>query len=148
MIRLKSGSKYHNKGTVIDEIYFDSHKEALRYIELKRLKQAGIVKEFEMQPRYELQPGYKKCCGVVWSDRDPGNQDKRKTCPICGKKLKKVQSVVYVADFKVTYPDRHVEIEDVKSKFMTAFFLMKWKIFEFKYPELSLKLVTKVRGAK
>ncbi len=141
-------SKYGNKGTVIDNIKFSSHKEALRYNELKYLQQAGIVKEFEMQPRYELQPGYKKCCGIVWSDKDPGDQNKRKNCPLCGKKLKKVQSVVYVADFKVTYTDGHIEIEDVKSRFMTAYFLMKWKIFEFVYPKLTLKIVTNVRGTR
>ena len=139
-------SKYHNKGTVIDGIKFSSQKEGLRYNELKRLKQAGIVRDFEMQPRYELQPGYWKCCGHIWKNPAVIKASKG-LCPYCHEKMVKTQSMSYVGDFLVTYPDGHQELEDVKGRFMTDVFLLKQKILEYRYPELTIKLVTHVRGA-
>ncbi len=135
-------SKYGNKGTIVDDILFSSKKEALRYQELKRLKQAGIVKEFEMQTPYVLQETFWKCCGAI--SLNPKGKHK---CPVCGKKMPVFKSMQYVADFRVTYADGHVEIEDVKGRFMTDVFKMKWKLFEMKYPDLTLKIVTSVRGA-
>jgi len=115
-------SKYGNKGTVVDNIPFSSQKEALRYIELKRLKQAGIVTEFEMQPKYLLQEAFRK-----------------------NEKL--IRAIYYVADFRVVYADGHEEIEDVKGRFMTEIFKIKWKLWDKRYPDLTLKIVTNVRGA-
>jgi hypothetical protein len=116
-------SKYGNKGTTIDGNPFSSKKEALRYIELKRLKEAGIVTEFEMQPKFVILDAFIKN-GKKWRAR------------------------YYVADFRVKYADGHEEIEDVKGRFMTDVFKLKWAMFEARYPDLTLKIVTNVRGAK
>jgi len=121
MSSARSRSKYGNKGKVVDGIKFSSQKEALRYIELRYLKQAGIVRDFEMQPRYVLQEAFRK-------------------------NGKTIRPIYYIADFLVTYADGHQEIEDVKGRFMTEVFKLKWKLFEKRYPDLTLKLVTKVRG--
>jgi predicted Zn-ribbon and HTH transcriptional regulator len=139
MIRIPAPckSKYHAKKTVIDNITFDSHLEALRYIELKRLKQAGIVKTIEVQPVFSLQPRFWKCCGAVWGSLELKKKDK---CPICGKKVPATQQITYVADFRVTYADGHQEIEDVKGM-ETALFKLKRKMFEYRYPELTLRIV-------
>ena len=116
-------SKYGNKGTIIDGIHFSSQKEGLRYIELKRLQQAGIVKEFEMQPKFLLQETFRK-------------------------NGKLIRAIYYIADFRVLYADGHEEIEDVKGRFMTELFKIKWKLWDKRYPELELKIVTNVRGAR
>ena len=136
-------SKYGNKGAVVDNIKFSSKKEALRYQELTYLKKAGIVKEFVLQPRYEFQPAYWKCCGEVST-----NVASKHICPYCNEPIKKVQSLTYVGDFLVTYADGHQELEDVKGQFMTDVFLIKQKIFEKRYPDLTIKLVTNVKGAR
>ncbi|MFA5378064.1 MAG: DUF1064 domain-containing protein [Dehalococcoidia bacterium] len=132
-------AKYGNKKTVIDGITFDSQLEALRYIELTRLKQAGIVKEIEVQPEFELQPAYWKCCGEVST-----NVASKHICWMCNKKKPITRAITYRADFRVTYADGHQEIEDVKGM-ETAVFKLKKKLFEYRYPDLTLKIVTKVR---
>ena len=144
-------NKYHAKKTTIDGILFDSHAEALRYMELKLLKQAGIVTEIDLQPEFELQEAYRKCCGTRWvqgalfgiifaRDGDGILVNKKNLCPQCGKKMLLTKSIVYRADFRITYADGHQEIEDIKGM-ETALFKLKRKLFEYKYPELTLKIV-------
>jgi hypothetical protein len=107
----------------VDGIKFSSQKEARRYLELKVLKQAGIVKEFEMQPKYLLQESFRK-------------------------NGKLIRAIYYVADFRVVYADGHEEIEDIKGRFMTEVFKLKWKLWDKRYPDLELKIVTNVRGSR
>jgi hypothetical protein len=144
--RKNGGNKYHAKKTVIEvegkPHTFDSHAEALYYLQLAQLQRAGEVLTIELQPRFELQPAYWKCCGAIllsWLDT-------RKVCicPCCGKKVPKTPAIPYTADFRVTYKDGHQEIIDVKGVQTREFIRVK-KIFEFKYPELSLKVVKGVR---
>ena len=128
-------NKYHAKKTTIDGILFDSHAEALRYMELKLLMQTGIVKDIECQPVFVLQPGFWKCCREVSI-----NLASKHICPYCGKRMPKTTSITYIADFRITYADGHQEIEDVKGM-ETALFKLKRKLFEYKYPELTLKIM-------
>lgn len=62
------GNKYHNKPVTVDNIRFDSVKEANRYKELMLLQKAGKIKYLELQRVFELIPaqygevdGKKKC---------------------------------------------------------------------------------------
>jgi hypothetical protein len=138
MMRIpETRTKYGSKKTKVDEITFDSHLEALRYIELKRLKQAGIVKDFECQPAFELQPAYRKCCNHI---RGEIRRRKDLICPLCGKKMLVTKAISYRADFRITYEDGRVDIEDVKGA-ETALFKLKRKMFEYRFPELTLTLV-------
>jgi hypothetical protein len=114
-------SKYRNKKSIVDGYAFDSKMEARYYQQLKWLKMAGEIKSFKLQPEYILQSGYKK-----------------------GER--KVRPVKYIADFLVTHIDGTEEIIDVKGK-ATAAFLLKKKIFEYKYPDLTLKVLTEKNGA-
>lgn len=50
-------SKYSNKKTEVDDIVFDSVKEAKRYKELKLLLKIGAIGLLELQKEYELNPG-------------------------------------------------------------------------------------------
>ena len=110
-----SYNKWKNKPTTIDGITFDSKKEAEYYCELKLLKRAGLVKDFEMQVPYQLQPGYKR--------------DGRA-----------VRAITYVADFRITYPDGHVEVVDVKGA-KTEVYKIKKKILLYLHPELIFREV-------
>ena len=51
--------KYHNRKVVIDGITFDSQREGDYYCELKMLRMAGEVIDFERQVTFELQPKFK-----------------------------------------------------------------------------------------
>src|SRR5690554_2149342 len=111
-------SKYNNQKTMVDGIKFDSKKEAEYYCNLKILKQAGKIKDYRLQPKYELQPAFKK-------------------------NGKKYRAITYIADFVITNNDGTTEVVDVKSSktFKTQVYRIKKKMFEYKYPELTIKEV-------
>lgn len=112
--------KYHNTKTVADGIKFDSKLEAERYAQLKILERAGVIRELELQPSFELIPSFKKN-GKTW----------RKT--------------VYKADFRyILAKDDRIIIEDVKGStaVITDVFRLKQKLFEYKNPDLTISIVT------
>lgn len=112
--------KYHNKKTFIDGIKFDSKLEAERYAQLKILERAGVIRDLELQPEYELIPSFKKD-GKTW----------RKS--------------VYKADFRyILAEDDSYIIEDVKgsTSVITDVFRLKQKLFEYKYPDYTISIVT------
>ena len=47
-------SKYHARVTFVDGISFASGMEARRYVELRTLLRAGIIRDLQLQPRYPL----------------------------------------------------------------------------------------------
>lgn len=108
-------NKYGNRKTEIDGIKFDSQKEAEYYCQLKLLKQAGEIKDFGMQQKYELLPTFKKN-GVTH------------------------RSITYIADFVITNNDGTADIVDIKGM-ETQVYKIKQKLFEYMYPDLSLKIV-------
>lgn len=107
-------NKYHNKKITIDGITFDSKKEGNRYLELKLLLRANEIKDLELQPRFELQPSFKK-----------NNKTYRK--------------IEYVADFK--YFDNRLNkivVEDTKG-YRTKEYILKKKLFEYQYKDYELE---------
>jgi uncharacterized protein DUF1064 len=48
-------SKYHATAQVVDNIRFDSKKEAARYCELKLLIKAKLIRNLVLQPSYPLE---------------------------------------------------------------------------------------------
>lgn len=50
-------SKYRNVKTQVDGITFDSKAEANRYLELKSLQHAGLIRGFAMQPSFRFASG-------------------------------------------------------------------------------------------
>ena len=112
--------KYHNTKTVADGIKFDSKLEAERYAQLKILECAGVIRELELQPSFELLPSFRKN-GKTW----------RKT--------------VYKADFRyILAKDDRTIIEDVKGStaVITDVFRLKQKLFEYKNPDYTISIVT------
>lgn len=107
-------NKYYNKKVVIDGIRFDSQKESVRYKELKLLERAGEISNLELQPKFLLQKGFKKN----------------------GKTYK---AIYYIADFTY-FLNGKIVVEDVKGV-ETNEFKLKHKLFEYKYPDLELKII-------
>jgi len=58
-------SKYGNVKTKVDDILFDSKKEANRYCQLKLLARAGTISELELQPRFDLVVNGFKICTYI-----------------------------------------------------------------------------------
>jgi hypothetical protein len=114
-------TKYHSKRVEAAGHLFDSRAERDFYLLcLLPLKQSDIIAGIEFQPKYELQPAFRK-------------------------DGKKYRPIYYIADFEVTYRDGTVDIIDVKG-FETPVFKLKQKLFEYKYPGKRIKCVKKSRN--
>ena len=98
-------SKFRAKKTTIDGVVFDSKKEAARYVELKRLQEAGDVLWFHLQVPL-----------ILWgTDKGDGKPER------------------YRVDFQVFWSDGRVSYEDAKGM-QTRQFKRKKKIVERLYP--------------
>ena len=60
-----SRPKYGNKKVTIQGIKFDSKWEGERYLYIKSLERAGVVKDLELQVRYNLLVNDQKICAYV-----------------------------------------------------------------------------------
>lgn len=108
--------KYRNRPSYIDSHFFASQKEAERYKSLKLAQQQGIIRELELQPKFELQPAF---------ERD--NQEYR--------------SIIYQADFKYWDMSKGEWIvEDVKG-FVNQVFKLKLRLFLYKYPRFTFHII-------
>ena len=103
-------SKYGAKKVTIDGITFDSKAEGRYYEHLLKLKKTGVVEDFEMQKVFTLLDRFAH--------------------PHTGRI---VRAVTYRADFEVYYTDGHVEVVDVKGFMKNPVFLIKQKLFMFRY---------------
>ena len=59
---MKRNGKFNARRTVVDNITFDSKKEALRYMELKILAKTGHISKLELQPEYPMIVNGRKVC--------------------------------------------------------------------------------------
>lgn len=109
-------SKYKNKKVKVNEKVFDSKKEAKRYCELIKLEQAGLIKDLETQKKFLLLDTFKKN-GTTY------------------------KQISYYADFVYfdVYSKKTI-VEDVKGV-KTQVYKIKKKLFEFMYPNLTIKEV-------
>ena len=107
--------KYGNKKAEADGIVFDSKKERNYYCELKMLKMAGQIKDFDLQVPFELLPSFKH-------------------------KGKTIRGIKYIADFVVTYSDGKTEVIDTKG-YRTRDYILKRKMLLHKYPDINFKEV-------
>lgn len=98
--------KYLSKKTIIDGITFDSKKEGLHYLELKRRQELGEISDLELQPSFLLQEKFK---------RDG----------------KTYRPITYIADFRYVEEGK-VIVEDVKG-FKTPEYKIKKKLLLYKY---------------
>jgi hypothetical protein len=112
-LRVRS-SKYNTVRTEFDGIKFASKKEAEYYKNLLLLKQAGEVIDIKLQPEFELQEGYIKDGA-------------------------KIRPIKYIADFLVVYKDGHIEIIDTKGYRKDKVYLLKKKLFHYKFKGLTIK---------
>ena len=109
----KKENKYYNVRICSNGIFFDSRKEANRYKELFILEAQGYIKDLECQHKFVLQPGFKK-------------------------NGKTIRAITYSADFVYYDLERmKIVVEDVKG-FKTKEYMLKKKIFEYKFPDLTI----------
>lgn len=109
-------NKYKNKKVKVNGKVFDSKKEANRYCELIKMQQAGLIKDLETQKKFLLLDTFRKN----------------------GKTYKQIN---YYADFVYfdVYSKKTI-VEDVKASkyFKTEVYKIKKKLFEYKYPDLTI----------
>jgi hypothetical protein len=96
-------NKYRAIKTVVDDITFDSKKEARRYVQLKLLVRAGAISELKLQPRFDLIINDCKC-GFYKADFDYIENGKRVVEDVKGMKTpvynlkKKLVKAIYGID--------------------------------------------------
>lgn len=100
-------NKYKNKKVVVDNILFDSKKEANYYTKLKILKDAGKISGLRLQEKFVLQPSFKL-------------HDKT------------YRAITYVADFVYKDSQGQVHVVDTKG-YRTEVYKIKKKLFMKKY---------------
>ena len=110
-------AKYKNKKVVIDGIAFDSKDEAEYYKTLLALRERGVVRAFERQKRFVLQPKFKTATGET------------------------VREIGYVVDFVVDYGDLKVAV-DVKGM-STQQGELRRKMFLYRFPDVPLRWVAR-----
>lgn len=97
-------NKYGNKKITVDNILFDSKKEAKRYQQLKLMEKAGLITNLALQPKFILQDSF------VYKNRT-------------------YRKIEYIADFSyVRVEDDILVIEDVKG-LKTDVYKIKEKMF-------------------
>lgn len=112
----KQKNKYKNNKIIIDNIKFDSISEGNRYCELKILLKQNKIKNLILQPSFVLQENFIKC----------------------NIKFRKIK---YIADFQYFDNEKkQIIVEDVKG-YKTKEFKLKYKLFEYKYKDLTLKII-------
>lgn len=102
----KARNKYNNKKVVVEDIPFDSKKEANHYLELKALEDDGKINGLELQKVFMLIPKQ--------ADERP---------------------VTYVADFYYKTTDGQEIVEDTKG-WRTSNYIIKRKMFKYFYPNI------------
>lgn len=114
---MKKKNKYGNIITYLDGIRFQSKLEADRYAQLKLMQMGKMIKDLELQPKFLLQEGFIK-----------NGQTFR--------------PIYYSADFRYWCNERRrVIVEDTKG-IKTREFIVSQKIFEARYPDLQLEIIT------
>ena len=103
-------AKYKNEKANIDGYSFDSKVEAKYYEKLKVDKAKGTILNFELQPQYVLMPKFTNSFG------------------------KKIQSIIYKADFVIYELDNTQTVIDIKG-FATPESLMKKKMYQHIYSD-------------
>jgi hypothetical protein len=101
-------NKYSNKKVIIDNIKFDSKREAARYKQLIILESSGKIVDLELQPKYILQESFK------YNDQT-------------------IRAITYSADFRyIDVSSGQLIVEDVKGM-KTDVYKLKKKLFLKKY---------------
>lgn len=109
-----SKSKFNNRKVTLDNHEFASQAEAGRYSELKFLEAAGHIRHLELQPKIELQPGF----------RHNG---------------KYYAAIRYIGDFRyLDCETGEIVVEDVKGA-KTAVYSLKKRLLLHKFPKLDFR---------
>ena len=106
----KPQNKYKNQKIKREGMTFDSQREGDYYCELKMLRMAGEVIDFERQVTFELQPKFKHSG-------------------------KTERAIKYIADFVVHYKDGRTVVVDVKGD-KTDVYRIKRKMLLYKHPDM------------
>lgn len=108
-------NKYGAKKTIINGIEFDSIAESEYYLILLSKKQHGEIKDFGLQPKFELLPAFES-------------------------QGKKHKPITYTADFRVEHLDGSLEIIDIKG-FEPRDFPLRKKLFSYNNRNLVLTIL-------
>jgi hypothetical protein len=102
-IKVNRYNKFRNIKTTVDNIVFDSKKEAARYQVLKVFEKIGEIKNLKLQPVYKMEVNKQLVCKYI-PDFEYQNKDGTKFC----EDVKGVKTPVFSLKarlFKALFPD-------------------------------------------
>lgn len=113
----EKGKKYNNKKTVVDNIEFDSKKEAQRWIVLKEAEAQGVITDLQRQVKFELIPAVREEYVVHLKTKD---KIKTRTLQL---------AICYTCDFTYCKDGEYI-VSDVKAspKMLPKEYVLKKKI--------------------
>jgi hypothetical protein len=91
---------------------FDSKKEARRATQLEMLAKAKVIKDLQFQVKFELQPPFRNMKGEA------------------------VRKIEYICDFYYYDNEKKCYVAEDAKGFRTKDFILKSKIFQYKYPKI------------
>ena len=97
---------------------FSSDLEFKYYKYLLELQEQGIVKQIELQPKFQLQEKYKRKCDG-----------------------KSILAIYYISDFRITYSDNSVQVVDTKGD-PDNIAILKRKMMEYLYPDIDFHWIS------
>lgn len=116
----RSSNKYKNQKIIVDNIKFDSKKEANRYFELRLLEKAGKIADLQRQVKYVLIPAQYEGTGEYYKKGVHKGEEKKRLVE---------KECAYYADF-VYEQDGKTIVEDTKGmktdKYIIKRKLMLW----------------------
>lgn len=121
---MQKRSKLNNSKITVNGETFDSEGEFIRWEELCKMRDDGVIHMLERQPLFELQPHF----------RHPSNP-------------KMILAISYSADFRYITDEGRVIVEDLKG-FRTEVFNIKMKLLLYKFPGFEFVLSKSKRLSK
>ena len=108
-------NKFGAVPTTVDAIWFASKKESRRYLDLKLMEKAGLIRDLTCQPKFSIHVVPQ----TAWGDHA----------------VVPVRVATYIADFSYFNVETHsVVVEDVKSQATrTALYRLKKKLIEVEH---------------
>jgi hypothetical protein len=101
-------SKYHNIPKRVDGILFHSGKEARRYVELRSMEKAGVIRDLETQPRYRLDHNGVHICDYLADFRYYDNERRRQIV----EDVKGIRTQIYVIKARLMEALLGIEVEE------------------------------------
>jgi len=105
---VRSGSKFHNTPKRVDGVLFHSGKEARRYVELRGMEKAGVIRDLELQPRFGLDVNGVHVCDYLADFKYWDNERRQEVV----EDVKGMRTQIYILKARLLKAVTGIEVEE------------------------------------